>query len=61
MTYKVKKITVYAIRDSETKERLSYRHRDRHKAANLLSIIGHNTGRPVEIYRTSQDLVTMRG
>lgn len=54
------KTTVYAIRDAETKERLSYRYRS---VRELRLAIGANfqaqyehTGRTVELYRTTQDL-----
>ena len=50
--------TVWAVRDSDTKERLSYRYRslrelrDEHPLSNY-----SHTGRPVEYYRTTQDLL----
>lgn len=49
--------TVWAIRDVETRERLSYRYRSRdellakHPPAKF-----EHTGRVVEVYRTTQDL-----
>lgn len=47
--------TVYAVRDAETKDRLTYRYREARDAAELLRRFNH-TGRVVEVYRTSQDL-----
>lgn len=54
------KTTVYAVRDAETRERLSYRYRS---IRELREAIGSNhqaqfehTGRVVEVYRTTQDL-----
>lgn len=51
------KTTVYAIRDAETKERLTYKYRTVRELtdARRLSEFDH-TGRVVEIYRTTQDL-----
>lgn len=52
------KTTVYAVRDAETKERLTYRHRayrDALQRLHELNAAGH-TGRVLEVYRTSQDL-----
>ena len=50
--------TVYAVRDVETKERLTYRYRSFKEAFDLLPRFDH-TGRVVEVYRTTQDFVTM--
>ena len=50
----------WAVRDAETKERLSYRYADREEARAALRNFEH-TGRVLEVYRTSQSLVTMRG
>lgn len=51
------KTTVFALRDTETKERLTYRYRTVKELLERapLSSFDH-TGRIVEIYRTSQDL-----
>lgn len=51
------KTTVYAIRDAETKERLTYRYRTVRELTDAWrpSEFDH-TGRVVEIYRTTQDL-----
>lgn len=47
--------TVYAVRDSETKERLTYRYRRAAEAIQRMRELSFN-GRPMEIYRTPQDL-----
>lgn len=47
--------TVYAVRDAETRERLSYRYHDRREAVERMREL-HFTGRVMEVYRTSQDL-----
>lgn len=46
---------VYAVRDAETKERLSYRYRTRKEAKDRL-IDFHHTGRVLEVYATTMDL-----
>lgn len=53
--------TVWAIRDAETKERLTYRYRSCRELLERapLSRFDH-TGRVVEVYRTSQDLPRIR-
>ena len=60
MTYRIKQCSRWAVRDAETKERLSYRYADREEARAALRNFEH-TGRVLEVYRTSQSLVTMRG
>lgn len=56
------KTPVYAVRDSETKIRLSYRYRDRRVAVAELTLmrarqsVGMDSPRPLEVYRTTQDL-----
>ena len=47
--------TVWAVRDADTGERLTYRYRSFREAQELLRRFDH-TGRVVEIYRTTQDL-----
>lgn len=49
------KTTVYAVRDIETKERLSYRYRDWSEAKERMREL-HFNGRVMEVYRTTQDL-----
>lgn len=49
------KSTVYAVRDAETKERLSYRYRDRRDAIERKRELKFN-GRVMEVYRTTMDL-----
>ena len=49
------KTTVYAVRDTDTKERLTYRYRDPREAVERMRELNFN-GRPMEIYRTTQDL-----
>lgn len=53
------KTTVYAVRDSETKERLSYRYRRYKNALERMRELNFN-GRPMEVYRTTQDLPKLR-
>jgi len=49
------KTTVYAVRDAETKERLTYRYRSYRDAVDRMREERH-TGRVLEVYRTTQDL-----
>lgn len=51
--------TRWAVRDAETRERLSYRYPTWQEARDVLRRFEH-TGRVLEVYRTSQSLVTMR-
>ena len=60
MTYRIKQQRRFAVRDAETKERLSYRYPTYAEARDALRGFEH-TGRVLEVYRTSQSLVTMRG
>lgn len=49
------KTTVYAVRDAETKERLTYRFRSQRDARDHMKAL-HFNGRVMEVYRTTQDL-----
>ena len=49
------KTTVYAVRDAETKERLTYRYRS-FRDARARMREEQPTGRVLEVYRTTQDL-----
>ena len=50
--------TVYAVRDTETGERLSYRYRDKKEAIDCMAYVARNSGKSknLEVYRTTQDL-----
>lgn len=49
--------TVYAVRDAETGERLTYRYRSRRDLLDRRPLASFDhTGRVVEVYRTTQDL-----
>lgn len=48
--------TVWAIRDAETRERLTYRYRSRRELLERNAGRFEHTGRVVEAYRTTQDL-----
>ena len=50
--------TRWAVRDAETRECLSYRYPTWREARDVLRRFEH-TGRVLEVYRTSQSLVTM--
>ena len=51
------KTTVYALRDAETKERLTYRYRTIRELLEHHPVNGFDhTGRIVEVFRTTQDL-----
>lgn len=55
MVCAIVRTTVWAVRDAETKDRISYRYRSQREAAGLLKRYEH-TGRVVELYRTTQNL-----
>jgi hypothetical protein len=52
------KTTVYAVRDVETGQRLSYRYRSRRDAIECRNYIASASGKGdnLEVYRTTQDL-----
>lgn len=58
--YKTKSVTRYAIRNKETKERVSYRFANYRDALDKLKRLWYHDTNEYEIYRTSQRLVTMR-
>ena len=52
------KTTVYAVRDTESRQRLSYRYRSRREAEECKAYVGRASGKTdnLEVYRTTQDL-----
>jgi ribosomal protein S8 len=51
------KTTVYAVRAAKSKERVSYRYRDRSDAIAAMKVLQRVSGSELEVYRTTQDLV----
>lgn len=58
MPYRDRRVTRYAVRDAETGQRLSRFYGNRRDARDAIRDWEH-TGRVLEVYRTSQRLVTM--